>query len=680
MDGLGGGRAWAWLSVALMASWVVGCGPGVSSSDDDGGGDGGDSTGGDDVADDFGDSTGESEADGDTEDFDPDPIELCWEESYVRADGIDQAWTDGATILVAAGRDLLVIEGDEVTEHQPEGVRVLDMVTGRAPDDAWLLGDLEGGSTNGLWRWDGTDATLAVAAEEDETFLDLAVTDEGTPFVLTVPPDDDDCGGPFCDPEDHRLLRLVTDALEPVATPSGQFRELEIIGEEAWLVAPDQVVHASIADSDDADWVVDEVAFATVPTAIAASPEGEAWVAASDLWHYDGTDWAIALESTEDSRVTAVALDPGGAPWAIELTGDEARLVTGGARTEWVDAGPLAADRDVVVLDNGSVVAVGRDAGHLVERASGTAVGEGVERLYHRLEQGSFRGLRVGEGDALVGADTDGVQWRDDEGWHRLEHGSPYASFADAWGSPEGGIWIADADTGPLGVPIWRLEDGELAPATWLASDPDGNAILRGIWGRTQDDVWAVGFRGSVQGDDRAGVVAHWDGDAWSDATPEDISVDDDLRLVDGTAGALVVAGQRSVWHRLGDSWFDLAPPDASNLVSVVLTEDEELWALDMPTDGESRLLHFDGAWEDAEASVPPPGAVARLAASGPDDVWISWRAEQSDVVSLRHFDGEFWTAPDGPTDVLRIAAFVALPGELLLEGDGHLAHGTPCD
>ena len=75
--------------------------------------------------------------------------------------------------------------------------------------------------------------------------------------------------------------------------------------------------------------------------------------------------------------------------------------------------------------------------------------------------------------------------------------------------------------------------------------------VAHDLWGSGPSDVWAVAD---------AGVVAHWDGGAWSEVT---LPTDYDLNAVWGTGSQVFVAGDDGwgsgeVYEWDGNQWIDL--------------------------------------------------------------------------------------------------------------------------
>lgn len=168
-----------------------------------------------------------------------------------------------------------------------------------------------------------------------------------------------------------------------------------------------------------------------------------------------------------------------------------------------------------------------------------------------------------------VGADPgDGigplVLHHDGTVWRRLR---PHVT-GDLW-------WISER---PVGGRYFLAGEGglilELDPenGTFRTHTTPGTALLFGIWGAAEDDIWAVG--GDLADEERGGVVWHYDGTAWApderprSAVPEGLPT---LYKVWGRAADDVwVVGRRGVaLHFDGSSWQRIATPEETPLFTV---------------------------------------------------------------------------------------------------------------
>jgi hypothetical protein len=196
---------------------------------------------------------------------------------------------------------------------------------------------------------------------------------------------------------------------------------------------------------------------------------------------------------------------------------------------------------------------------------------------------------------------------------------------------------------------------------------------MNGIWGSGPSDVWAVGFWPSPPPGERSGVVDHWDGHAWSFATPSNVDV---------------WAVGNGLTHWDGHAWSDY-PFDAgmANLLAIWGSASNDAWAA-----GDGFMLHWDGKTWSA-SSVPGPTGIWRgVWGSGPADVWAVGASYGSgSSAAIAHWDGAAWVMStssalqgvsalngvweSGPTDVWAVGNAGSQNGPgvgAILHWDGH--------
>lgn len=182
----------------------------------------------------------------------------------------------------------------------------------------------------------------------------------------------------------------------------------------------------------------------------------------------------------------------------------------------------------------------------------------------------------------------------------------------DVWTTVDTGVlhalwWVHAFEDGPTfiaggGATVLRVEDGvvERTPTPPFF----GNTVY-GVWGASPDDVWAVGgFAG------RAGFIWHWDGTRWTEATlPEDLPRDGveipGLFKVWGRSSDDVwaVGGLGTVLHWDGQSWRNVPSGTRAPLFTVA-GDAEEIVAVGGSADGVVLRGGIDGFVDDT-----PPGA-----------------------------------------------------------------------
>ncbi len=132
------------------------------------------------------------------------------------------------------------------------------------------------------------------------------------------------------------------------------------------------------------------------------------------------------------------------------------------------------------------------------------------------------------------------------------------ATFYGIWAAPDADVAYAAGGFLPPDDPappvLLRIEGGAAAPVADLPQGmPDGEAFFK-VWGTAHDDVWVIGFRGSV---------LHFDGTQWTlDVVPGPTRLvtiagasPDDAVIVGGANQGLILE-----WDPATSSWVDRSP------------------------------------------------------------------------------------------------------------------------
>lgn len=134
------------------------------------------------------------------------------------------------------------------------------------------------------------------------------------------------------------------------------------------------------------------------------------------------------------------------------------------------------------------------------------------------------------------------------------------------WGASRNELWaVGGASGGAQGAFAWRL-DGD----AWVAAPgfPAELAATDAIWkvhGRSADDVWLVGTRGTV---------VHWDGSVF---TAGNAGTGESLFTVHASSTSFVAVGGFGtglVLENDGSGWVNASPEGAAPLVGVCLTDE----------------------------------------------------------------------------------------------------------
>jgi hypothetical protein len=284
-------------------------------------------------------------------------------------------------------------------------------------------------------------------------------------------------------------------------------------------------------------------------------------------------------------------------------------------------------------------------------------------QAWRRVEGDGSRSI-----SALFGARPDDIWMGGQGGWLRWDGRqvarAQLASNDTFWAVHASGrdqAWAA-GDQGALA----RLQDGLWR---WVTVPGERPPSFRRIWSSGPDDVWFLS----------SGRLFRWDGRRLAPVRPLDAR-GRELSVFDGASAA---PGQHWLCHTGGLSRYDgrnVQPAEP------IVTGPGELASCSRVLDAGRRVLAAFGSvlWQRGAggagwARVRLPGKhddLRALAASGPEDVWVSDRAGV-----LFHFDGQKWSRVPVPArgDVLH-GMFVPGPGELWLWGYSEPARASAAE
>ena len=211
--------------------------------------------------------------------------------------------------------------------------------------------------------------------------------------------------------------------------------------------------------------------------------------------------------------------------------------------------------------------------------------------------------------DGLV-LSFDGAQWNAASipGWED-------EMYRAVWASPSGIVWASGS--------LKRVTRYNPVTNRFNELELDDSADIYGLWGTSDDDVWALAL---------AGQVYHWDGVTFgalgsvSPVVMEDISGS-------GPQDVWAVGWSGTVMHRTTGDFEALAPATSRDLTAVHARAPDDVWIA-----GESgTVLHYDGI---QLTLLPSAGDVDLLCvfALGPRDVWVG-----GDQGTASHWDGTAW-------------------------------------
>lgn len=192
------------------------------------------------------------------------------------------------------------------------------------------------------------------------------------------------------------------------------------------------------------------------------------------------------------------------------------------------------------------------------------------------------------------------------------------------------------------------------SPRTFASFALQQNTIWTGVWVWSKDDVWAI-----AQG----GVIAHWDGSAWSLVTSPIATNLNAIWFSSQTHGWIVGDGGKTLrWN--GTTWTDFATGIAEDLYCV--------WGTDSATvfvgGASGRILEWNGAgWNNTTLGA---GSHRGLWGSAADKVWLV-----GDSGSAWYFDGA-WADLSGsmPTGANLNGIWGSHEGDIFAVGSGGAA------
>jgi len=209
---------------------------------------------------------------------------------------------------------------------------------------------------------------------------------------------------------------------------------------------------------------------------------------------------------------------------------------------------------------------------------------------------------------------------------------------------------------------------------TWSVHSNIGQLIAGDIWGTGPNDIFVVGWSGSIH---------HYDGANWFEMSS---GTDANLEGVWGSGPSDVYAAgiDVSTWegvllHYDGAAWSRVDPGSTAWLNAIWGSGPNDVYAVGLDMDsGMGAILHYDGSgWSAIDTAV----------ASGFHGVWGSGATNVfvvADSGIVLHFDGSDWSPMEsgttatlhglwgsGPNDVFTVGADLAVQNAVLLHYDG---------
>jgi hypothetical protein len=238
------------------------------------------------------------------------------------------------------------------------------------------------------------------------------------------------------------------------------------------------------------------------------------------------------------------------------------------------------------------------------------------------------------------------------------------------------------SSTNTLLIEHWDGEEWSISAAPVLTAD---NSILRGVWARSANDVWAVGSY--EVGDVSQSLTMHWDGTEWVVVPSPNPGGSASLNDVTGISADNVWAVGSTVLHWDGTEWSVVPHPAVGYLTAISAISANDIWAVGANlSNGEESIprtltMHWDGSqWSVVPSPSPSYDAnlLVDVEAISSNDVWVvGWWATVIPsymVLNLAlHWDGTEWAVVETPN----FAYFNGLNGLAAFSSDDVWAVGS---
>lgn len=193
------------------------------------------------------------------------------------------------------------------------------------------------------------------------------------------------------------------------------------------------------------------------------------------------------------------------------------------------------------------------------------------------------------------------------------------------------------------------IELGNCAGFDWYQRDSSVVVGLWGVWGSSENDVFAVGESGSIQ---------RFDGKRWR-SMPAPGSIDLFGVWGSGPDNVFAVGRQGAILHYQGADWKEMASPTTADLRGVWGSGPNNVYAVG----GSGTILHYNGvAWSAIES--PTTKGLWSVSGSSPSDAYVV--GESGTVL---HFDGTTWRHIDIDDDITLLSVWRGSTGDVFAVG-----------
>lgn len=430
---------------------------------------------------------------------------------------------------------------------------------------------------------------------------------------------------------DDALLTVFVPGPAGVATWSwGDFNSNALT--DVWLNAPNDVWvvgwSGTVLHYDGASW--NDVTPGLVTTdlfGVWASGPADVWVVGRGptLLHFDGVAWSDDADAIFSSTLADVWGSASNDVWIVGSTAFGAATLFHFDGTAWSDLGsalPDTTDGLSGVWGSGpnDVWAVGRtgavfhfDGAVWSDVAPGGLVSD-VRDIFGSSSS-----------DVWVVADSvawqyDGTQWIDRTAGITV---TDLQRIRTGWTNGPGSVWIITINS----TFVWH-HNGTSWVRVLVPWDINGG---QAISGSGAGDVWAASHWGEI---------AHFDGIAWTNATPRSIT-DTPLAMWGSTPSDIWgVGASGSIVHYDGAQWSSLNLSFFQQLHDVWGSGAGDIWAVGWF----GTILHYDGATWTADPHGLTGSVLNGVWGSGPNDVWAV-----GDGGTVLRFDGSQWNTVTAP-------------------------------
>jgi hypothetical protein len=252
-------------------------------------------------------------------------------------------------------------------------------------------------------------------------------------------------------------------------------------------------------------------------------------------------------------------------------------------------------------------------------------------------------------------------------------------------------VWVVgqrlhQTSSGIVYTPLIEHFDGKSWSVVPSPNLPNG--ALNAVSAASPTDIWAVGNTGRFSGHN---LIEHFDGKSWSVVPSPTVShpTRDRLTAVSadapndawavGTAGSGDFQADELL-HWDGSAWSVATPAAGMHITSIAAVSPTDVWAVGNSLDVAS-IEHFDGtSWTIVTAPAPANSALNGISAASATDIWAV--GQVGTATFAEHFDGTTWhvasianpTPPSGGSNDL--LAVIALPDGTVV-AVGSQSHGV---